>query len=162
MTELTSRLLKAKRHLARRDAVLKKLIAGVGPCTLRPNGDPFLTLAASIISQQISAKAATSIRAKLGQTLAVDPLTPAAVAAATDAQFRSAGVSAGEQRALRDLAGRIQSGQLLLDDLGSCDEETVIGRLLPVYGIGRWTAQMFLIFALGRLDVLPTADLGLR
>ena len=151
---------RAQRHLSRRDAVLKKLIAAVGPCTLQPMPDRFVALAGSIIAQQISTKAATSIRTRLAEAL--NGLTPAAVVAATDEQLRQAGLSAAKQRALRDLARRVHGGQLRLDDIHADDDEEVTARLLPVCGIGPWTAQMFLIFALGRLDVLPTADLGLR
>jgi DNA-3-methyladenine glycosylase II len=155
-----SELLRAQRHLSRRDAVLKRLIALVGPCTLRPIEDRFAALARSIISQQISTKAAQSISTRLTQNL--NGLTPAAVVAANDEQLRQAGLSAGKQRALRDLARHVHAGQLRLDDIHTCSDDEVIARLLPIHGIGPWTAQMFLIFSLGRLDVLPTADLGLR
>ena len=153
---------KARRHLGRRDPVMKQLIATVGPCTLQPMTDHFLALASSIISQQISTKAAASIRAKLVANLAPSGLTAAAIVAAADDSLRSAGLSAAKLRALRDLAERVHTGQLQFGDIHALTDEEVIARLLPVRGIGPWTAQMFLMFSLGRPDVLPVADLGLR
>jgi DNA-3-methyladenine glycosylase II len=152
----------AQRHLARRDPVLHRLIAQVGGCTLRINPDGFEVLARSIISQQISSKAATSIGNRLSESLGKKGLCPAAIVRASETKLRSAGLSANKLRALKDLAGKCHHGELDLDELPSLPDEEVIERLLPVYGIGRWTAEMFLIFSLGRLDVLPLADLGLR
>jgi DNA-3-methyladenine glycosylase II len=153
---------RARRHLARRDPVLKQLMAQVGPCTLTPNPDHFGMLVRSIISQQISTKAAASIRARLEATLAPAGVTPAAILAAADDRLRAAGLSANKARSLRDLAEKVDSGAVPLEQLRDLDDEEVIARLVPVRGIGRWTAEMFLIFSLGRLDVLPVDDLGLR
>jgi DNA-3-methyladenine glycosylase II len=153
---------KAQRHLARRDAVLKRLIARVGPCTLWFEPDGFAALARSIIAQQISTKAAASIRARLEQTLAPRRLSAAGILAASDEALRGAGLSAAKARSLRDLAEKVRDGTVPLKRLHTLPDEEVIARLVPVRGIGRWTAQMFLIFSLGRLDVLPVADLGLR
>src|SRR5262249_10501716 len=89
-------------------------------------------------------------------------LTPRAVLAAPDETLRAAGLSAGKVRALRDLAERVHGGEVPLTKLHTHDDEEVIRLLLPVRGIGRWTAEMFLIFSLVRLDVLPVADYGLR
>jgi DNA-3-methyladenine glycosylase II len=154
--------LKARRHLARRDPVLKKVIATVGPCTLTPLPDGFAALARSIISQQISTKAAASIRARLEQSLAPRGLVPHAILASSVEGLRAAGLSAAKTASLRDLAERVHTGTLPLKRLHKMSDEEVIEQLVPVRGIGRWTAQMFLIFSLGRLDVLPVADLGLR
>jgi DNA-3-methyladenine glycosylase II len=153
---------KVQRYLARRDPVLKKLAAQVGPCRLEPNPDHFAVLARSIVSQQISAKAAISISAKLLLTLAPATLRPAAILATGEQALRGAGLSTGKTKSLRDLAEKVHSGVVPLDDLPALPDEEVIARLLPVHGIGRWTAEMFLIFALGRMDILPVADLGLR
>jgi DNA-3-methyladenine glycosylase II len=153
---------KAQRHLARRDPVLKRLIAAVGPCTLWFQPDRFALLARSIISQQISGKAATAIGRRLIQVLGRRGLTPAAILAASDEALRRAGLSAGKARSLRDLAQKVHDGTVPLKRIHQLPDEEVIESLLPVWGIGRWTAQMFLIFSLGRLDVLPVADLGLR
>jgi DNA-3-methyladenine glycosylase II len=152
----------ARRHLSRRDPVLKRLIATVGRCTLWHNPDGFATLVRSIISQQISGRAARSIGARLEQALGPASLTPGAILAATDETLRAAGLSAAKARSLHDLAEKVHSGMVPLDDLPTLVDEDVIARLLPVRGIGRWTAQMFLVFSLGRLDVLPVEDLGLR
>jgi DNA-3-methyladenine glycosylase II len=162
MSTVSSGFLKAQRHLARRDPVLKRLIAAVGPCTLQINPDGFAALARSIVSQQISTKAARSILARLEESLLPRPLEAAAVLALPEPQLRSAGLSAAKTRYLRDLAEQVVAGAVPLDDLHAMEDEEVIARLLPVKGIGRWTAQMFLIFSLGRLDVLPVDDLGLR
>jgi DNA-3-methyladenine glycosylase II len=153
---------KARRHLARRDAVLKKLIQQVGPCTLQPSSDRFGTLVRSIISQQISGKAAASISAKLCATLGKRGIHPRAIDRVDDDDLRQAGLSTAKRRALRDLTAKVLERQVVLENLHEHDDEAVIEHLLPVHGIGRWTAEMFLIFALGRLDVLPLADLGLR
>jgi DNA-3-methyladenine glycosylase II len=151
---------KARRHLARRDPVLKKLIASIGPVTLTLRPDRFTTLVRSIVSQQISTKAAMSISARLLET--VKELTPTAILGAADEELRAAGLSENKRRSLRDLAEKVHSGAVPLDALDDLDDEAVIESLIPVRGIGRWTAQMFLIFSLGRLDVLPVDDLGLR
>jgi DNA-3-methyladenine glycosylase II len=153
---------RAQRHLARRDPVLKRLIALVGPCTLRHDPDHFAVLVRSIISQQISTRAAASIGARLRAALGRRGVCPAAVLAAREETLQAAGLSAAKRRALRDLAEKVKSGQVPLAELPDMGDEAVVERLLPVRGIGRWTAEMFLIFALGRLDVLPLADHGLR
>jgi DNA-3-methyladenine glycosylase II len=152
----------ARRHLSRRDPVLKRLIAVIGRCTLWHNPDGFATLARSIISQQISSRAAQSISARLEQVLAPAGLTPSGILAATDEGLRSAGLSAAKARSLRDLSDKVHTGAVPLGRLHALTDEEVIACLLPVRGIGRWTAQMFLVFSLGRLDVLPVDDLGLR
>jgi DNA-3-methyladenine glycosylase II len=153
---------KAQRHLARRDPVLRRLITQIGACTLQVNPDGFEVLARAIISQQISWKAAKSIGIRLCESLGKKGLCPAAIVRAPEAKMRAAGLSASKFRALKDLAGRCHEGELELDELPALSDEEVIERLLPVYGIGRWTAEMYLIFCLGRHDILPLADLGLR
>jgi DNA-3-methyladenine glycosylase II len=153
---------KARRHLTRRDPVLKQLIAAVGPCTLRYEPDGFAALVRSIIAQQISTKAAASIHARLLQALGRKALRPAALLALSDDDLRGAGLSASKQRSLRDLAEKLHTGVVPLGRLPTMTDEEVIDALIPVRGIGRWTAQMFLMFSLGRPDVLPVDDLGLR
>jgi DNA-3-methyladenine glycosylase II len=153
---------KAQRHLARRDPVLKRLIGLVGPCSLRHDPDHFAVLVRAIVSQQISTKAAASISARLLQTLGREGIRPRAVLAASEEALQGAGLSTAKRRALRDLAEKVESGQVPLGGFHELPDEEVIARLLPVRGIGRWTAEMFLIFSLGRLDVLPLADFGLR
>jgi DNA-3-methyladenine glycosylase II len=153
---------RAQRHLARRDPVLKRLVRLVGPCTLWFEPDGFAALVRCVIAQQLSTRAARTIHDRLAAALAPAGVVPAAVLAAPDGALRGAGLSAAKARSLRDLAERVHGGGLALDRLHELPDEEVIARLVPVRGIGRWTAQMYLIFSLGRLDVLPTADLGLR
>jgi DNA-3-methyladenine glycosylase II len=162
MSDTSALYAKARRHLARRDPVLKKLIQKVGPCTLQVHPDRFAVLVRAIISQQISSKAATSISNRLSESLGKRGIHPRGLAKMDDDAFRSAGLSAGKVRAVRDLTARVLQKQVRLKDIHEWEDEVVIEHLLPVHGIGRWTAEMFLIFALGRLDVLPLADLGLR
>jgi DNA-3-methyladenine glycosylase II len=152
----------ARRHLARRDPVLKDVIATVGDCTLQPGGDPFSLLARAIVAQQISSKAAAAISGRLLKAVGPRKLTAAKILAAPDELLRGVGLSANKLRALRDLAEKAQSKAVPLAKLHELEDEEVVEKLVPVYGIGRWTAQMFLIFGLGRPDVLPVDDYGLR
>ena len=157
-----SAFVKAQRHLARRDAVLKRVIGSVGPCTLRLDGDRFWGLVQSILAQQISGKAAAAIGERLAKALGPGGVTPARALKTPDHVLRSAGLSAAKARALRDLAHKVHDGSVPLKQIHKLDDEQVITALVSVIGIGRWTAQMFLMFSLGRLDVLPVDDLGLR
>jgi DNA-3-methyladenine glycosylase II len=153
---------KARRHLSRRDPIMKKLIGQVGICTLRPSSDRFGTLVRSIVSQQISGKAAASISNRLCEILGKGGLHPRAMARIDEEKLRAAGLSTAKRRALRDLATKLLDGTVDLTTIHEKSDEDVIAHLLPVCGIGRWTAEMFLIFSLGRLDVLPLGDLGFR
>ena len=119
-------------------------------------------MARAVIAQQISTKAAASIFARLRTELAPDGLTPAAILAASEEQLRGVGLSRGKALAVSDLAAHIQDGRLPLHELHRLPDDEVISLLVPVRGIGVWTAEMFLIFSMGRLDVLPVGDLGLR
>ena len=153
---------KAQRHLSRRDPKLAQLIKRVGGCTLRPGGEPFALLVRAIIAQMISTKAALAINARVVAALKPHGLTPATIIEVSEETLRSAGLSRAKALALKDLANRGLSGELPLDRLGELSDDEVIAKLVPVRGIGRWTAEMFLIFSLGRLDVLPVDDFGLR
>jgi DNA-3-methyladenine glycosylase II len=153
---------KARRHLSRRDPVLRQIIQTIGPCTLRPSINRFGVLAHSIISQQISNRAAAAIRERLAKSLGPKGITVAGVRRASDDLLRTAGLSTAKIRSFRDLADQIHQKSLLLNGIHAFPDEEIIERLLPVRGIGIWTAQMFLIFSLGRPDVLPVTDFGLR
>jgi len=153
---------KARRHLSRRDPVLKQVAARVGACTLVPDGDCFGILARSIVSQLISTAAARTIGARLLTALGDAGLTPAGLVALGEEKLRGCGLSGAKAKALLDLAGRAQSGVLPLARLPVMEDAEVEEHLTAVRGIGVWTAQMFLIFCLGRPDVLPVGDLGLR
>lgn len=151
---------RARRHLTRKDPVLKGLIGRVGRCTLRPGGDPFAALVRAVVAQLISTKAAQTIYLRL--EAAVGELAPAHLLAAGEDKLRGAGLSGAKARGLIDLARHVADDRLPLAQLSELDDEEVIDRLVAVRGIGRWTAEMFLIFSLGRHDVLPVDDLGLR
>ena len=147
-------------HLRGADRKLNWLIDRAGPFTLKVNRDRYGMLVRSILSQQISTKAARAIRLKLEAS--VGGLSPAAITAASDTTLRAAGLSAQKVTYLRDLTLHVSDGRLALQRLHRLDDEAVIEQLIAVKGIGRWTAQMFLMFSLGRLDVFPYDDLGIR
>ena len=153
---------KARRLLARRDPVLRDLMRRYGPCGLADSQhtDPFRALVRAIISQQLSTQAAATI-ARRFDALFDGKATPARVNAAPDDQLRGVGLSGQKLRYMRDLCARIEGGLLPLAALDRMDDEEVITVLTEVKGIGRWTAEMFLMFRLHRPDVLPVDDLGI-
>jgi DNA-3-methyladenine glycosylase II len=153
---------KARRHLSRRDPVLKKLIAQYGAVTLQPSSDHFGVLVRCVVAQQISTKAAASISSRLCAALGKKGLKAHAIARLEEEKIRECGLSTAKTRAVRDLAAKVLDGTVDLTTIHLKPDEEVIEHLMPVCGIGRWTAEMFLIFALGRLDVLPLGDLGFR
>jgi DNA-3-methyladenine glycosylase II len=150
----------ATQELSARDAVLCALAARCEGLALGSRGDAFSTLARAIVGQQISVKAAQSVWARLVAELTV--VTPAAIGAADLEQLRRCGLSAQKSGYLLDLAMRFRSGLLDPRRWPLLDDETLIRELTQVKGIGRWTAEMFLIFHLARPDVLPLDDLGLQ
>ena len=153
----------ACKHLARRDRVMKKLIPRFGEGRLQSRGDAFTTLARSIVGQQISVKAAQSVwdRFAVAAGGASTKLAPAAVQAVPVPALRAAGLSARKAEYLLDLAGHFGSGAVRPGQWIAMDDEAIIEQLVAIRGIGRWTAEMFLIFHLMRPDVLPLDDLGL-
>jgi len=153
---------KARRHLARRDPILKRLIRFVGPCTMTHDPDGFAVLVRSIISQQISTKAALAISERLRKSLGRGGVRPQAILRTDEETLRGAGMSANKVRSLLELAEMFLSEGLPFKRFPDMDDEEVIEHLIQVRGIGRWTAEMFLIFSLGRKDVLPHGDYGLR
>jgi DNA-3-methyladenine glycosylase II len=152
----------ALRHLRANDSIMRELIRRAGPFRLKLRRDRFQALVYSILSQQISGKAAYAIRTRLEQHIAPDKLSPELVGRLTIEELRSVGISNQKSTYLLDLAGRVVGGELRLDRIGRLPDERVIEALIPVKGIGVWTAQMFLIFSLGRPDVFPHDDLGVR
>lgn len=146
-------------HLRAADPILAQLIEQVGPPQLQPTGHAFTTLAEAIIAQQITVKAAQTIAARLTEALG-GTITPVALRDAPDVTLRAAGLSHQKQRYLRDLASHALAGAL--DSIPELADEEAIQALTMIHGIGRWTAEIYLLFALGRPDVLPAADLGLR
>jgi len=153
----------ACRHLTRRDRVLNKLIPRFGEARLQSRGDAFTTLARSIVGQQISVKAAQSVwdRFVLLLPAAVPPVAPQQVLALTTETLRGAGLSARKAEYLRDLAKHFAEGAVHETDWSAMGDEAIIEELVAIRGIGRWTAEMFLIFHLMRPNVLPLDDLGL-
>jgi DNA-3-methyladenine glycosylase II len=149
-------------HLCAADPVLARLIARVGPPAIRHEPDHFAALVGTIVGQQISVRAAASVRARLAACLHPAPLTPTGVLALGEPGLRACGLSQAKARYVLDLAARVRSGQLDLAALHELDDEGVIRQLTAVKGIGRWSAEMLLIFGLGRPDVLPVDDLGFR
>ena len=151
---------KAKRSLARRDAVLARIIRAHPSAALRCRGDAFQTLARSIVGQQISVKAAESVWRRFSE--AVVAVRPAPVLETGAARLRDCGLSQRKVEYLIDLAGQFASGAVDPADWVVLDDETVIEQLTRVRGVGRWTAEMVLIFGLLRPNVLPLDDLGLQ
>ena len=155
----------AVRHLRRADPVMRDLIKAVGPCALKPGarGDHFTTLLRAIVGQQLSAKAAETIWQRL---IALHPngrkLKPEDILSAKDTDLRGVGLSNAKVAYARDLAGRIHSGELNLAKISRKDDDAIVDELIAVRGIGRWTAEMFLLFKLGRPDIWATDDLGLQ
>ena len=153
----------ACRHLSKRDRVMKKLIPQFGEARLQSRGDAFTTLARSVVGQQISVKAAQSVWEKFVATMAV-PATcvpHAAVLALSVEQMRGAGLSARKVEYLSDLAQHFENGTVHVNEWQQMDDEAIIDELVAIRGIGRWTAEMFLIFYLMRPNVMPLDDLGL-
>jgi len=153
---------RARRVLARRDPVIAALMRTHGTCGLAraQREDPFRVLVQAIISQQLSTKAARTI----GQRLAAlydGNLTPQAVAATADPALRGVGLSGQKVRYLRDLCEKVRDESLVLHSLTGLPDDEVVAALTQVKGIGRWTAEMFLMFRLHRPDVLPVGDLGI-
>ena len=150
------------RLVARRDPAMARLIKAAGPITLRdPYPDHFGALARSIMYQQLAGKAATAIHNRfLG--LFADGLSPAAVLALEDGAMRAAGVSGAKAAAITDLARKVADGTVPLHDVDHIPDDELVERLVQVRGIGRWTTEMFLMFQLGRPDVWPVDDYGVR
>jgi DNA-3-methyladenine glycosylase II len=153
---------KAERHLATVDPIMKRLIAEHGHCPLAEREfEPFHMLANSIISQQLSTKAAATIKKRVGELVGV-PFQTSRVLSVSPAKLRGAGLSQAKTRYIRELATYVSDGRLEFLEIISLDDESVIEKLVVVPGIGRWTAEMFLLFGLKRMDVLAVGDAGLQ
>jgi DNA-3-methyladenine glycosylase II len=147
-------------YLSDIDPIMCTSIERVGPCTLVPSSNVFEALIDAIISQQISVKAADAIVGRLRATLPDGLITPETLAPLDVDTLRSCGLSTPKAKYVRNLLEHIESGQLNLARLPELADEAVIDQLVAVKGIGRWTAEMILIFSFGRADVLPVDDLG--
>jgi 3-methyladenine DNA glycosylase/8-oxoguanine DNA glycosylase len=155
---------RAVRHLQRVDPVMGRVISLVGPCRLlvRREGTAFDFLARSIVYQQLSGKAAATIYERVRALSGGPWITPRTVQSAPDATLRAAGLSRQKIAYLRDLVSHVDAGRLPVESLEERADEDIATVLRQVRGIGIWTVQMFLIFRLGRADVLPVSDLGVR
>jgi len=150
----------ARKYLTRKDRVLKRIIPLFGNACLQSRGDAFTTLARSIVGQQISVKAAQSVWDRFA-ALPKRGMTPASVLKLKVDDMRAAGLSARKIEYLVDLALHFDSGAIHVDSWRAMEDEEIIGELVGIRGIGRWTAEMFLIFHLMRPNVLPLDDVGL-
>jgi DNA-3-methyladenine glycosylase II len=160
----TTDFARARRVLMRRDPVLGAIIKRHGACGLgavRDRYDHFSMLVRAIVSQQLSTKAANTIHNRLLALMPNSVPTAAALAALNEEQLRTAGISRQKAGYLRDLCDKVSCGAVVLDDVDRMTDEEVIEALTRIKGIGRWTAEMFLIFRLQRPDVLPVDDLGI-
>ena len=152
----------ASAELARRDRVMRALVKRHGPCRIpRSTDDHFYALAESIVYQQLAGAAAAAIFKRF-RGLYDGALTPEAVLRTREEKLRGAGLSPNKMASIRDLAAKVKDGTLPLDRLSRLRDEQIIERLVTVRGIGRWTAEMFLIFQLRRGDVWPVDDYGVR
>ncbi|MEY4726066.1 MAG: putative glycosylase [Pseudomonadota bacterium] len=149
----------ACKHLMKKDRVMKRLIPQFGNACLESRGDAFVTLARSIVGQQISVKAAQSVWDRFIQL--PRKLTPANVLKLKVDDMRAAGLSARKVEYLVDLALHFENGTVHVKKWAEMDDEAIIAELVAIRGIGRWTAEMFLMFHLLRPDVLPLDDVGL-
>ena len=149
----------ACRHLARKDRVMKRLIPQFGDACLQSRGDAFVTLARSIVGQQISVKAAQTVWERF--VVLPRKMSPGNVLKLKVDDMRVAGLSARKVEYLVDLALHFDAGVLHVNDWSGMDDEAIIAELVSIRGIGRWTAEMFLIFHLMRPNILPLDDVGL-
>jgi len=152
----------ALQHLKKSDPVMAAIIQRVGKFTLQYREPGFETLVRSIVYQQLSGRVASVIFARLHAAAGEERLTPAGIMRLRPERMRKAGLSGQKTLYIRELAKHTRRGSVVFEDLPGFDDAGVIEHLTRVKGIGVWTAQMFLMFALRRPDVLPVADLGIR
>ncbi len=152
----------AAEHLAEADPVLAPIIAAAGLCTIRPHSNYYWELIDSIISQQLSVKAAATIERRFQELFANENPAPEAILEKSIDELRSVGLSRAKAVYIQDLAQHIIDGKLKFDHFVTLANEEIIRELTAVKGIGEWTAHMFLMFCMGRADVLAPGDLGIR
>ena len=153
---------RATSHLARADSRLGTVIKKVGPCRLPRKRGGCATMAETILRQQLSGKAASTIIGRVRELTPTGHLTAEGIKGLSDRQMRQCGVSNQKVQYLRDLSTRIDSGELIFARLARMDDEAVITTLTQVKGIGRWSAEMYLIFVFNRPDVFSPGDTGLK
>lgn len=152
----------AAEHLAKNDPVLRPIILRIGPARFRPHKDYYWELVDSIISQQLSVKAARSIETRFQELFGSQVPAPEQILEKDVEELRSVGLSRPKAGYISDLAQHIVDGKIKFDRFDSLSNEEITKELIDVKGIGEWTVHMFLMFCMGRLDVLPVGDLGIR
>ena len=155
---------KALAHLRSVDPVMAKVIDAVGRCTLAPRTEwtHFDSILRSIVYQQLSGKAAATIHGRVLALIGDGAEAPNRIVATSHEDFRAAGLSNAKAKYVRNLAEHVLDGSLPVESLHELSDEEIIAALTQVKGIGKWSAQMFLMFRLGRPDVLPELDLGVQ
>jgi 3-methyladenine DNA glycosylase/8-oxoguanine DNA glycosylase len=159
------RLVEASQNLAAQDPVMRSMFERIGPADLRrgrPRREHFAELARAILYQQLAGKAASAIHGRFAALFDGETATPGAVLALPVDQLRAAGLSGAKTASIRDLAEKVLDGSVQLDRINRLPDDEIVRELTLVRGIGPWTAEMFLIFQLGRLDVWPVGDFGIR
>jgi len=163
LTDFQELVRSAERHLSKRDSVLRPFIQKHGPCSIRPRTRYFEILVDAIVSQQLSTKAADTILARFRSIYAPSRYPkPVQILQTPDETLRATGMSGAKVKFVKDLAAKTEDGAIKFSRLRRLTDDEVVENLIPIKGIGVWTAHMFLIFSLGRLDVLPVGDLGIR
>jgi DNA-3-methyladenine glycosylase II len=153
----------AAKHLSAHDAAMPALIGRYGLCTIRPHRNYYQELVDSIISQQLSVKAARTILNRLIELFGGKEIPlPEIILTKTVDEMRAAGLSRAKAAYVRDLAQHVLDGKVTFDRFDEMSNDEILKELLPVKGIGEWTVHMFLMFCMGRLDVLATGDLGIK
>lgn len=148
-------------HLAAVEPRFAPLITGIGPCTLAPEGDLFRGLVRAVVAQLISTAAAKTISARV-EALVKNTVTPATVGKLTDEQLQSCGLPGGKRKAIRAVVQLFAEKKNVAAELLATDDDTLRAKLLELHGIGPWTVDMVQIFCLGRPDIWPVGDLGVR
>jgi DNA-3-methyladenine glycosylase II len=159
------RLVEASEKLAAQDRVMRSMVKRLGPPDFRrgrPRREHFAELARAVLYQQLAGRAAAAIHGRFAALFDGEAPTPEAVLALPVARLRGAGLSGAKAASIRDLAEKVLDGSVQLDRINRLPDDEVVRELTLVRGIGPWTAEMFLIFQLGRLDVWPVGDYGIR
>ena len=160
--DISAELHAAAKHLSKHDAVLAPVIAQAGIATFEPHQDYYGALVNSIIGQQLSVKAAASIKQRFRDLFGGKFPSPEEILTKSGDELRAIGFSYAKGRYVHDLAQHILDGKVRFDKLDEQSNEEIIAELTDVKGVGEWTVHMFLMFCMGRLDVLPVGDLGIR
>lgn len=157
-----AQLRQAEKHLAKGDKKLAPLIKSSGPCRIKPHTDYYAELVGSIVGQQLSTTAAATIWNRLLRLFGGKMPTPQQLIKIDDERLRDSGLSWAKVRYVKDLTQRVIDRRLDLEHIATMPNEQIIEQLTAVKGIGEWSAHMFMMFGLGRLDILPVGDLGIR